>query len=65
MRLSAVGWTFLLVVAALMGVSLMGGGLTGQATGSLVPVTSGTVLSVIGALLAIVVLIVAGLQHNG
>lgn len=48
-----------------MGVSLMGGGLTGQATGSLVPVTSGTVLSVIGALLAIVVLIVAGLQHNG
>lgn len=64
MKLSAVGWTFVLVAAAFLGVGLLGGGLTGQATGAMVPVTSGTVLSVIGALLAIVVLIIAGLQHH-
>jgi len=64
MKLSAVGWTFVLVFCAFLGVGLMGGGLTGQATSTAVPVTGGTVLSIIGALLAIVVLVVAGFQHQ-
>jgi len=54
----------MLVFAAILGVALLGGGLTGQATASAIKVTNGTVLSVIAALLAIGVLIIAGLQQG-
>ena len=64
MKLSPVGWVIGLVFAAVFGVALLGGGLTGQATGSAVPITNGTILSILAALLAIGVLIVAGLQQN-
>ena len=59
-------WVVLLAFGAVLGVGLLSqsGGLTGQATGSGIPVTSGTILSVIAAVLAIGVLIVAGLQQN-
>ena len=58
------GMLVMLVFAAILGVALLGGGLTGQATASQLQVTNGTVLSVIAALLAIGVLIIAGLQQG-
>lgn len=57
-------WIVVLVFAAVLGVGLLGGGLTGQASGANLPVTNGTVLSVMAALLAIAVLIVAGVQQG-
>ena len=57
-------WIVVLVFAAVLGVGLLGGGLTGQASGASLPVTNGTVLSVMAALLAIAILIVAGLQQG-
>ncbi|PIN76167.1 hypothetical protein COV18_00535 [Candidatus Woesearchaeota archaeon CG10_big_fil_rev_8_21_14_0_10_37_12] len=63
MKFGFAGWLVVLVFAAVLGVGLLGGGITGQATGGL-KVTSGTILSVIAALLAIGVLIVAGLQQK-
>lgn len=56
-------WVITLVFVAVLGIGLLGPGLTGQAAGASFTVTSGTVLSVIAALLAIGVLIVAGLQQ--
>jgi len=66
MKISSTAWIVALVFAAILGVGLLGqrGGLTGQASGAALPVTSGTILSVIAAVLAIGVLIVAGLQQN-
>lgn len=59
------GWVVVVMLAAIAGVFLLGrGGLTGQATGSVVSFTSGTVLSVIAGIIAIGVLIVAGLQQS-
>lgn len=63
MKLSPATLIVVLVFAAVLGVGLLGGGLTGQASGSAIPITNGTVLSVIAAVLAIGVLIVAGLQQ--
>ncbi len=57
-------WIVVLVFAAVLGVGMLGGGLTGQASGANLPVTNGTVLSVMAALLAIAVLIVAGVQQG-
>lgn len=57
-------WIVVLVFAAVLGIGLLGGGLTGQASGANLPVTNGTVLSVMAALLAIAVLIVAGVQQG-
>ncbi len=55
-----------LVFAAIMGVALLArtNALTGGASGIPVATNSGTVLSVVAALLAIGVLIVAGLQQQ-
>lgn len=64
MKISSLGWLVVLAGTAIVGIGLLGGGLTGQATGNVIPVTSGTILSVIAALLAIVVLIVAGFQQR-
>ena len=64
MKISPVGWVVVLVFAAVLGVGLLGGGLTGEASGSGFPVTNSTVLSVVAAVLAIGVLIVAGLQQQ-
>jgi len=64
MKINPFAWVVILVFAAVIGVGLLGGNLTGQATGSAIPFTSGTVLSVIAAILAIGVLIVAGLKQN-
>ena len=63
MEFSPAAWVVVLVFAAVLGIGLLGGSLTGQATGASLPVTSGTVLSVLAAILAIGVLIVAGLQQ--
>lgn len=64
MKMNGVALLVTLVFVAILGVALLGGGLTGQATGPSFPVTNGTILSVIAALLAIGVLIVAGLQQS-
>jgi len=66
MKISAAAWIVILAFAAVLGIGLLGnsGGLTGQATGSAIPVTNGTILSVIAAVLAIGVLVVAGLQQS-
>ncbi len=66
MKVSPAAWIVILAFAAVLGVALLGqGSLTGQAIGSQVVVTNGTILSVIAAVLAIGVLIVAGLQQTG
>jgi len=63
--MSPVGWIVVLIFVVILGVGLLGqGNVTGQATGSPIPITNGTVLSVIAAVLAIGVLIVAGLQQS-
>jgi len=64
MKLSPAGWVVVLVFAAVLGIGLLGGGLTGRVSGSLLAVNNGTVLSVLAAVLAIGVLIVAGLQQS-
>jgi len=66
MKLNSLAWIIVLVFTAVLSVGLLGqrGGLTGQAAGAGIPITSGTILSVIAALLAIGVLIVAGLQQS-
>jgi len=64
MKISPTALIVVLVFAAVLGVGLLGGGLTGQASGYAIPITNGTVLSVIAAVLAIGVLIVAGLQQG-
>ena len=56
-----VAWIVVMVFAAVLGIGLLGGGLTGHASGG-IPSSNGTVLSVLAAILAIGVLIVAGLQ---
>jgi hypothetical protein len=66
MKFGAAAWVIILMFAAILSVGLLGqGNLTGQATGSSLVVTNGTILSVIAAILAIGVLIVAGLQQAG
>lgn len=57
-------WMVILVFAAVLGIGVLGGGLTGQAISSNIPVTNGTVMSVIAAVVAIGVLIVAGLKQR-
>jgi len=58
-------WVVVVMLAAVAGVFLLGrGGLTGQATGSVVSFTNGTILSIIAGIIAIGVLIVAGLQQS-
>jgi hypothetical protein len=58
------GWIVLFVFAIILAVSLLGrGNLTGQATGSIIPISSGMVLSIVSAVLAIGVLVVAGFQE--
>lgn len=64
MRLQIGAYVVILVFAAVLSIGLLGGGLTGKAAVSTIPVTSGTVLSVVAALMAIGVLIVAGLQQK-
>ena len=64
MELSPSAWVVILVFASVLGIGLLGSGLTGQASGASLVVTNGTVLSVIAALLAVGVLIVAGLQQT-
>lgn len=53
-----------LVFAAVLGIGLLGGGLTGQATSSIIPAVNGTMLSIVAAVVAIGVLIVAGLKQR-
>ncbi|MCX6708709.1 MAG: hypothetical protein NTW67_03630, partial [Candidatus Woesearchaeota archaeon] len=53
-----------LVFVAVLCIGLLGGSLTGQAAGSFIPFTNGTILSVIAAVLCIGVLIVAGFKQN-
>ncbi len=57
-------WMIVLVFAAVLGISFLGGGLTGEATSTSLPVTNGAMLSVIAGVLAIGVLIVAGLKQR-
>lgn len=64
MKVNATALLVTLVFVAILGVALLGGGATGQATGASFPITNGTILSVLAALLAIGVLIVAGLQQT-
>jgi len=64
MKISPTALIIVLVFAAVLGVGMLGGGLTGQASGSALPITNGTVLSVIAAVIAIGVLIVAGLNQG-
>mgnify|MGYP001615299521 CR=1 FL=1 len=54
--------TITLVFAAVLGIGLLGSGLTGDVSGAGLPIARSTVLSVGAALLAIGVLVVAGLQ---
>jgi len=58
------GWIITLVFVAILGIGLLGPGLTGQATGHSFVVTNGTILSVVAAVLAIGVLIVAGFKQS-
>jgi len=64
MKLSPAAWIVILAFVAILGIGLLGPGLTGQATGGVLKITNGTILSVGSALLAIGVLIVAGFQEN-
>lgn len=64
MKINPTALIVVLVFAAVLGVGMLGGGLTGQASGSAFPITNGTVLSVIAAVIAIGVLIVAGLNQG-
>ena len=66
MKVTGAAWIIVLVFAAILSVGLLGqrGALTGQAIGSSITVTSGTILSVIAAIVAIGVLIVAGLSST-
>jgi len=52
-----------LVFAAVLSIGILGGGLTGNASGAASVLANSTVLSVGAALLAIGVLIVAGMQN--
>ena len=64
MKLQPMAWMVLFVFAVILGVGLLGkGSLTGNATGSLIPISSGMLLSIVAAVLAIGVLIVAGFQE--
>lgn len=64
MKLHPLSWLVVFVFVAILAVGLLGkGNLTGGATGSLIQVHSGTILSVVAALLGIGVLIVAGFQQ--
>ncbi|MBW2969895.1 hypothetical protein KY309_01080 [Candidatus Woesearchaeota archaeon] len=64
MKINVFAWLVILVFAAIIGVGLLGGSVTGQAAGGFIPVTSGTILSVIAAILCIGVLVVAALRQN-
>jgi len=57
-------WSVVLVFGAILGIGLLSGGLTGEVTGAGVTLTSGTLLSVGAAVLAVGVLIVAGLKQE-
>jgi len=58
-------WVVVVMFAAVFGVFVLGrGGLTGEATGTVFSVANSTVLSVIAGVIAIGVLIVAGLQQS-
>ncbi len=64
MKFHPMAWIVTVVFAVILAVGLLGkGNLTGGAIGSIVPINSGTVLSVVAAILAIGVLIVAGFQE--
>lgn len=64
MEMNPMAWGIVLIFGAVLGIGLLGGGITGKATAGAIPVTSGTVLSVIAAVVAIGVLIVAGLKQG-
>ena len=65
MKLHPMSWLVVFVFAAILAVGLLGkGNLTGGATGSLIQVNSGTILSVVAAVLGIGVLIVAGFKQT-
>ncbi len=64
MKINPTALIVVLIFAAVLGVGMLGGGLTGQASGSALPIANGTVLSVIAAVVAIGVLIVAGLNQG-
>lgn len=64
MELNTAGYMVVLVFAAVLAVGLLGGGVTGNVPAQSIPVNSGTVLSVGAAVLAIGVLIVAGLKQR-
>lgn len=64
MKLHPMAWLVASVFAIILSIGLLGrGNLTGSATGGIIPVTGGTILSVVAAVLAIAVLIVAGFQQ--
>ena len=65
MKISPTAWVVVAVFVAILGVGLLStqGGLTGGAIGSAFPITNGTILSVVAAMLAIGVLIIAGFQQ--
>jgi len=64
MKMHKMGWIVLFVFAIILAVSLLGkGNVTGEATGGIIPVSSGMLLSIVAAVLAIGVLIVAGFQE--
>lgn len=63
MKVSPTALVVVLVFAAVLGVGLLGGSMTGQAF-TAIPVTNGAVLSVIAAVLAIGVLIIAGIKQS-
>lgn len=64
MKFHPMAWIVTVVFAIILAVGLLGrGSLTGEATGSIIPISSGTILSVVAAILAIGVLIVAGFQE--
>jgi hypothetical protein len=64
MKIHPVSWMVVFVFAVILGIGLLGkGNLTGGATGSLIQVNSGTILSIVAAVLGIGVLIVAGFQQ--
>lgn len=64
MKVNVFAWLVVLVFAAVLGIGLLGGSITGKAAGGFIPITSGTILSVIAAMLCIGVLIVAALRQN-
>ena len=64
MELAPTAWMVILVFAAVLGIGLLGPGLTGNISGSMLPLVNGTSLSVLAATVAVGVLVIAGLQQQ-